>query len=413
VLGAALLVPVHTKNAADFFSEAPLHFLTVASMLASIGLVARVLEDGRRWGSLALLGVVSVDAAASDPMFVVLGSLPMVAALVLAELPDAVPRWRLAAGVLAAAALGRGLVALNTACGGFVAPPTPLAFAVYEDLAASLAITVRAVIDVLGCDPFGLSLRQAEIDLLRLPLLLVLGVPFYRLGWAVVARVRRRGKAPGFVETSLWLLAAAAMGVMLVTSKVHDVPSIRFILPAWAAACVLAARWDWKGWRVPIYATVLVVVALGADAQAVARSVPPAFTPMNQELADCLETLGLHEGYGTYWRASAVSLASGGAVMSRAVSIDWSTRALEPMMWMSDIGWYEPFPVGKAFFVISEPGDAMLPRPAVLARFGVPAASLVVDGAVVDVYGARVAPGACAGQRAPAVAVTADMPGNR
>ncbi len=402
LLAVALLVPLHIRNAETFFSESPMHFLTVACILGVIGLAARSLTapPARRWIFLLLYSLLSLDAALSDPMFTILGTLPILIALALADFPAGAPRIRLAACGIGVTLLAKTLLAINMATGGFTPSPTQLAFGRLFAMPRSTGIILKGILDVLACDPFGLSLHQAMIQLLRMPLLLLVGLPLYRVGEQILGKwwFKRPGsRAPAFIETGLFLIIALNLAAMQFTAQVIDIGGIRYLLPAWACAVVLAARTSKPGLGINSYYALLLVVGLGADAQAMMHRAPPAFTPVTQRLATCLESVGLDNGYGVYWRASAVTLASDGRVTVRAVHTNITTHAVTPMMWMSTTRWYPTWPPARPFFVITDPKYAGLSNSAVLASFGTPDSVLKVGSAVVNIYGRHIAPGACSG----------------
>jgi hypothetical protein len=399
---AIFFLPTLAKGTILFISDAPTHTLTAACILGAIWLAHSMLKapPGARSTQAILYGLVTVDAAASDPMFVMLGVLPILAALAFADFPVGAPRIRLAVYTVALTAAGRLLITLNTATGGFHPSATDFMFVDFFDIPRSVGILLKSILDILNCDPFGFSVHQRLTQLLRLPLLLLVCIVFYRTAKRLFISVKTpspQNRAPAFIETALCLVIAADIASMLVSATVVDINNVRFLLPAWAAIAVLVARTANFNAGTQLYCAVLAVIALGADLDslhAIRHKAPPAFAAIDENLAACLETLHLPQGYGTYWRASSVTLAAQRKVSVRALNIDGAGNVV-PMLWVSTTAWYHPLPAGSSFFVITEANDASLPRENVLAAFGPPQSSINIDDATINVYGRKLAPDAC------------------
>jgi hypothetical protein len=398
VLAPLLLVPTHGKNMVTFQGMSPIHVLSVACIVGVIAIANRISLPGRAGKVLwAIYLLVIVNASASDPLFVVLGCLPVAIALAIGGLPAGAPRGKLILVMIGSVIAGRVLVHINAATGGFGPSVTNLHFVQIFDIPRSFGITLKSALDVLGCDLFGLSIQQAQIHLLRLPLLLIVGIPLYRLTQRVYVLLRHQtwnGEPPAFVDCALCLIVVTNIAVMLISGTVVDTGAIRYMLPAWAAASVLAARWFGRHRGALVYCGIITLVTLGADLQALWRERPLAFLPVDSQLAACLPALGLHEGYGTYWRASSVTLASAGRVRIRSVGVDQDGRIAE-RKWLSKSSWYQPFPFRSAFVVVTMPDDTLVPPGAVETTFGPPTSRFKVSSAIVFVYGRTVPPNGC------------------
>ncbi len=392
-LGALLIVPIHERNGADFIANSPLHVMTVACILAAIGLAARLAAGWpkRPW-ALLLFCLISLDAGASDPMFTVLGALPLAGALAVAELPPGVPRWQLVVLTLIMPFAGRMLIAVNMVTGGFISWPTILAFTPFTHIGQSFAITVKSALDVLGADPFGLGVTQAKNHLLRLPLVWLVGLVVWRAAQPIWAR--RRGIFSGtpalpLIETALILIIGFNIAVMLVTLNVIDFGAIRFILPAWASAAVLAARRFEPGSAMKAYLALVILLALGTDTALALKKSPPPFTPVDTALSACLLKTGLTDGFATYWRGGTVTLISGGRLHVHQLAAAADGTDVVPYEWQARMEWYKPWPPAAPFFVITEAGDMSLPAANVPAKFGSPTAMIPVGDAQIWIYGAH------------------------
>jgi hypothetical protein len=387
-LTPVLLIPLHAKNSADFFAGAPYHVLTVAAIMISLALAEFLMKAGRhRKLSFIAFGLVVCDASASDPTFLFLGVVPILAALAVADLPPEASRLRLAGVTIGAAAVGRMVIALNDATGGFTAAPTNLFFTDLFSIPRSLGIIVKSALDVLNCDPFGLSLGQAKIQLIRIPLLAMLCLAVWRTGRQLAASLRASSKtsrAPSFVDTALCVLVVANIGLLVLSNQAVDMGSARLILPAWVAAAVLAARRLELGFGTLAYCALTATLAIGADIQVLVRQPADHFTPSTRQLAACLTALDLKQGYASYWNASAPMLATGNSVTIRAARTDGT---LKPFLWLANTVWFHPFPASSDFFVVTAANDPDISPAAVRATFGLPAASVAIGEFLIEIYG--------------------------
>jgi hypothetical protein len=372
-LFAALLLPVPGSYFAEYFYQVPYHVLTVACMAAAIAIAGEILHaEDMRWGLALALAAVVVDASASDPLFIYIGVLPALAALIVS------------AGVRNERRALVFLVFLGSAVAGhlasdwnFSAPGFGLAGGAqmqhFSKFFRNGKIILAALFTSFGGDPFGLGPLGAGMALLRLPMVVLVLLPFFAVVWRMACRALPRAKtrpAVDFVDAALSLTVLADIAAMLSSSYIMDMSSVRFFLPGWAGLAILAARRSRPRRGILIYSAALCVLALAAIRMA------PAVAPIGlpqQGLIAALEARHLRDGYAPYWLASALTLESDGALRVRAVN-SAKTGRLRPKKWFAKADWYEGAPEDAAFFVLTSPLEKTLWPAAVLARFGPPVA---------------------------------------
>ncbi len=353
ILAVLLLVPVFGPITADSYFWLPCHVLTVFSMLLTVVLGDQILKDtSNSWGWVFLFMVVTIDCAASDPFFQFILTLPFLIALAFNE---ARLRKRLSLGFLflACVAVGMFLVQMNTAWGGFVrvAPDVP-PFVTAKYIPSATLNVILAWLGVLGCYPQYLSIFSALLAVLRIPLLFFITLP--------ALNCLRRIKTLDFIDTTLLFIIGANICAVIVAAQIRDQGGERFLLPAWVAGSILAARFMRKDKIITIYCFSTAALTLLAAIVSLAHS-PDGQVPVSEREMAYIKALSRHHltrGYSYYWRASDTTVATDGRI--RIVAVRPSTcGTLVPYDWLSTKRWYSGDPKSHSFFV-SLPEDGKL-----------------------------------------------------
>jgi hypothetical protein len=242
VVTAFILIPSIHGEILYFLFLAPFHVLTAACIMLSIWLSARILEgSGRDYPYFLPLVLVVIDAAASDPLFYYLGCLPIVLALIAVQTANWKQRAKIILLIMLCAYLGHLIPDLNERHGGFIYWRLGDRFHLGAGAMVSLLQLGQTILQTLGAWPGQGDVLGAVI---RLPLLGVAIFSAYSVGLAWILHFKTPvGRAPVFIDLALLLVMGADLGAMWVQTVNPDGADARFLLPAWAAAAALAARY--------------------------------------------------------------------------------------------------------------------------------------------------------------------------
>jgi hypothetical protein len=367
-----------------------------------------ILDRARpRWAVPVVVSLLLCLAAVADSLVDYVAIVPLilmcavrvVRATVTRQNVDGMPRRyyvALAGGAAAAAVAAHLVLSLISALGGFasVAPKTQVA-PLGHILHFSLRVVGHGLLMLYGADfldyprsPF-LVLHLAGVALA------VLGVLFALWGF-----FRDRD----FVSQLLLAGIAINLVIFLASTSVSWLPTMREIdevLPfsAVLAGRELAPRIAALARPVAIsLAAVLAVAGAGYAAGLVHEITPPVQPTPIERLTTWLAAHNLHDGLSGYWEANVATVTSGGNVNIRLAEIS-HTRVrrdgvtgdmLTGGVREDDTAWYDPATNAPANFVVLYPGSGAFPgfteRADVVATFGKPGRSYVVDGFTVLVW---------------------------
>jgi hypothetical protein len=393
VVAAMVLIPPLGQNIDSYYARSPLHVLSVACIAVAICLVRRALAEPAKAGRVLLVyALLMANASASDPLFTVLGIGPILAALCFAAIPPNSGRASLIVITISAALAGKAIILVNEVTGGFIAAPAHTHFVTYQDIPNSIAIFIYAILNSVGCNPFGMDVSDAIPRLVRLPLLVLVTVAVWRCACQLQAgwRARWRGhvgspRLPDFTDTALLFVVAGTSAAMLLSETVTSLISVRYFLPAWIAGTALLARRGGGRFGIAAYCLVIAATTLAADLRiAVARG-RPQVAETDRNLVSTLAAEGLDHGFGTYWLASVTNVLSGNAISIRALAVNDSGK-LVPHVWLCDRNWYGARAEPAGFFVVTQVNDTMVPPSAIVRTFGAPSRTLTLGDIVIDVY---------------------------
>lgn len=365
ILAALLLVPVFGPITANSYFWLPGHVLTTFAMLLTVILGDRILKDTSNWVWVVLFMVVTIDCAASDPFFQFILTLPFLIALALNE-ARLRPRLGLGFLFLACIAVGMFLVEINIAWGGFVrgAPDMPR-FVTATYIPSAIINVILALFGILGCYPQHLSIFSAILAVLRIPLLFLITLP--------ALKCLRHIKKLDFIDTTLLFIIGANICAVIVAPEIRDQGGERFLLPAWVAGSILAARFMRKDKAITTYCFSTAALTLCAAIVVLART-PNGQVPVSEREMAYIRALDMHRltrGYAYYWRASDTTVATDGKIRIVAVAPS-ARRALIPYDWFSRKGWYSGDPKSHRFFVSLPEDSKPCPLEIVADTFGKP-----------------------------------------
>jgi len=380
VAGAFILIPAIHGEILYFLFLAPFHVLTAACIMLSIWLSARILDGtSRRYPCLLLLVLVVIDASASDPLFYYLGCIPMVLALIAVQTVSWTQRAKIILLIILSAYLGHLIPDLNERHGGFFYWRLGDRFNLGAGAMVSLLRLGQTILQSLGAWPGQGDFLGAVI---RLPLLAAAIIPVCGIGLAWLRHFKTPVRpAPVFIDLALLLVICADLGAMWVQSVNPDGADARFLLPAWAAAAALAARfYKPAGYKI-CYFLVIAGIAFGADVMMIIKQ--PAgdlFKGHLKTLVTVLEQNDVKYGYATYTLAGPLTVLSDGELNILGVvnlakppaSLTGHQNLVFPYTWFARSNWYQKTIDTPDFFCITDADDASLSPVLLVKAFGVP-----------------------------------------
>jgi hypothetical protein len=360
VAGGIMLAPSATGGTITLLAN-PDHTGTQVVLLAAWLVIDR--WRGRPWGPV-VVAVLLAWGQIADPIVLYEGVLPLalVCGLRLYLRRGERPCFRreercdllLAVAALLSAGAAWLAMAVISHVGGFVVTRPSEVFTHVDTLSSHLAVTAESILILYGADFSRQQLGSGAITLVHLA-----GVAL--AGWAVTRAARRFGSCEFLVQVLVVamlvvVVAYTVTGTMIPASN-HEMVGV---LPIGAvlAGRVLAGpllqgrtrepqgqRRKLQG-RTPL-AALGIVLACYAGALAHHADAAPAADP-NRQLAAWLDKHDLHDGFASYWTASAVTVDSRNTVRVRPVSQTGRTLSVVP--WESKASWYTP--AGDPRFVI-------------------------------------------------------------
>jgi len=344
-----LLIAPAPGAAAQLLLLGPFHVGTTLLLILALISVDRALE---RPLGIATVWVLLTLAVLSDMLAMYVGvlALAFVSAAGLVGRHRA-RRSRLALLMAAALALPAATVIawVLHERGGFTTVPVLAAFARIEDMPRNLALTVEGTLLVFGADFFGQPVTAGVlVTLVRLA-----GLAFVAATWGRAVRSWCRGEEPDLVTRALVVGMAVDVAAYLFSNQAIDLRTSRYLIPLLAFGAVLAGRcgadWVWPG-RLRLEALALAVGYLGV--LAVSLEAPVAVNP-EVAIGEFLERQNLTYGLSGYWEASTVTVATGGRVRVRAITVSDNTASA--YRWEAVDDWYNPSLAGNnARFVLRD-----------------------------------------------------------
>ena len=363
-----LLIAPAPGPAAQLLLLGPFHVGTTLLLILALISVERASE---RPLGIAIAWVLLTLAVVSDMLAMYVGVVALAfvcAAGLVGRHPARRPRLGLLMAALlvlpAATVLGWWLHEL----GGFTTVPVQAAFVRVEDMPRTFALTVEGTLLVFGADFFGQPVTAGVlVTLVRLA-----GLTFVAATWWRAVRSWRRGEQTDLVTQALVVGMVVDVAAYLFSNQAIDLRTSRYLIPLLAFGAVLAGRcgadWVWPG-RLRLEALALALGYLGV--LAVSLEAPVAVNP-EVAVGEFLERQNLTYGVSGYWEASTVTVATGGRVRVRAITL--SDNTAYAYHWEAVDGWYDPSVAGNdARFVLRDRfGVQPLDRQSTENTFGPP-----------------------------------------
>jgi hypothetical protein len=300
----------------------------------------------------------------------------------------------LAAAALASVALAHGVEAAIRVSGGYVLQPVATTFIHPADLPHVAKLTIEGLTTLFGV-PVSAARTGPELlfALVHLAGLLAVAAAVL-LALAQTGRAGRPGAGAGLMVPGLAIAIVINVAAFVATPYAQNLLSAREIAAVLPFGAVLAGRLlaepllGLRRARKPLLTLLATVLVLNLAALGY-HAAQPARPADNQALANWLLTHRLTAGLSSdYWAANSTTLAAGGRVTVRQISIDRNWRLVPPEIWGNQSGWYDPDHYRATFMV--EP-DAQ-PRAwraewwSAVRTFGRPARTLHADGYTVLVW---------------------------
>lgn len=379
----------------SFLTTLPSHGFTILLTLLAFTLFV---GGGRRRTGIRLvtLGVVTAAGSFSDPIFDIVGCLPMSGVCVLG-MRNGGNRWRSLlpiCAVVVAILAARWLLTLNARSGGFQSIGLSVTLATIPQLLQNLSFAVEAIARLFGAEFTGGTLDQHAaagimIHLLRIPFLIGFATATVMLAATMLREVRdwpagiewTRGEE---LDRLLWFSIVLCITSTVMTTVIVDPSCARFFLPATVAGSILMAR---QLGRVPLlaaYGLIMLPISIVAALLSIPRVAPGQGIAVPQEtmLVNALLARGLHHGYAGFWEANMTTVLSKRAVTSLPV-LGGDDHRLHPLVWFDNLDWFQQAARdwdGRIFFVISQqPAGLELSRDMVVRQFGPPKETITLD----------------------------------
>jgi hypothetical protein len=367
-----------------------------------------------RWLLPALVLVLLTWGQVADGLVLLTGAVPMAivcgarALVLLRRRASGVFPWletSLAVAALASVALAHGVEAAIRVSGGYVLQPVATTFIHPADLPHVVKLTIEGLTTLFGV-PVSAARTGPELffALVHLAgLLAVAGAVLLALAQTALAQTVRAGRpgagagteaGAGLMIGGLAIAIVINVAAFVATPYAQNLLSAREIAAVLPFGAVLAGRQlaepllGLRRARKPLLTLLATVLVLNLAALGY-HAAQPARPADNQALANWLLTHQLTAGLSSdYWAANSTTLAAGGRVTVRQISIDRNWRLVPPEIWGNQSGWYDPDHYRATFMV--EP-DAQ-PRAwraewwSAVRTFGRPARTLHADGYTVLVW---------------------------
>ncbi|HQT64920.1 MAG: hypothetical protein B7Z75_10645 [Acidocella sp. 20-57-95] len=391
ILAAIIIIPISGPFVTDFYFNAPLHIPTIAAIFLVIAILEPALPAVKLgFGRIIALGLISIDAAFSDPLFIYVGILPIIIALLLLSSAAVPKRLQIIAILIGSLILAKLALYLNSTTGGFSFYSLPYEIHTLAELPAVIYLDAQGILSVFGCWSPVLQFPDTAIALIRVPLLIFILMPCFAAGIAILKKIiffRTTKHQLDFIETVLCLMIMANLFALIVPNTVQKLADIRFFLPSWVALAILAARHFRLNFLSASYFGIVCVVAIMTDIATCiqGRNITP-FPEEPLSVAAALEAHHLHYGYAIYWEASETMAAGDGSLTVRSISPNPSGPGIVSTKWFTKADWYLGNPNTKQFFVLIPYQHNLMTAQDVITSFGKPAEIVPVGADFIYIY---------------------------
>jgi hypothetical protein len=256
--------------------------------------------------------------------------------------------WRADAGLLAAAAASVVLALASTRfiqmAGGFVLAPVPVELTTAAQLPHRAWLTVQSVLTVFGADFIGLrSWPATAVAMLHLAGVIL-------VAWACCIAARRLLAADERLVPLLLAGVAINLAAYVFSTQSFDLGSTHELAAVLPFGAVLAGRLLPGRPAIKALFPALLAVLVGYAGALAYNAAGPPRPPTTQAVASWLTAHHLTAGIGDYWTANITTVATGGRVQVRPVSL--SCGRFSPYAWESKESWYGP-PNTATFLLLS------------------------------------------------------------
>ncbi|MFT3791176.1 MAG: hypothetical protein QM741_08875 [Rudaea sp.] len=369
--------------------------LLAFAQAAAIATSSRV----RLWPAVGLTLLVFA-VSFSDPLFVVMACLPILAACFVQPLANLRGRIAVAVCIVAGFVAGRlGLWAIH-ACGGFEPIPMTIRLASFDEVVDHARFAVRGLMMLVGADFTGTALdgnpsNRAYIAMLRFPFLffwasaLIAGIAGLLRGLRSWPDDGNGSSSSAFIDLQLLFGILLSALAAIVTNAIVDLSNIRYFIPAAVFGSILLARQYASMPLFALYTGVALAGSLLSQAHGIAHGLPGPIVADKDSIAlrDKLQLLGLRHGYAGYWQSSVVTVASGLETTVLALQPD----GVGPFRWFANMDWYRNAAStwrGDVFFIGTDDPKwpLAIPQNAIIERYGEPERIVPVGSFFIDVY---------------------------
>ncbi len=377
-----------------FVGQSPMHIGTLLlglfmMLLSEKQLRSETPSKGDQW---LFVGILAAGVL-SDPFILFLGVLPILAAYLTRRDADrnALVETGIQTfiGLILAFLIRKGILML----GGYESSGLPLAFVDFPWLAGHIALLIQGVLVQSGADftGRGLSIPENLTGFSSHPLILLARLPLVILIFMTLWRSFRRSLSGE--EPSL-LRAALGYGVMiLVLAEVFatlmvDIFSSRYSIPLVVFATLLCAM-EWHPGRVGrilIHLAMWPTLAIFLFNLALPLRGTNVIPGKQGGLVRYLVQEQLSSGYGAYWDAGIVTVASKGRTHLLPI-LETPEGNLLNNRWLAKDQAFKPDAQDRGFFLIDHSGRAGgFSETSVRQRFGAPDEVKDVDGYRILIY---------------------------
>lgn len=394
VIAALIAFPVmHNNRIMVWLTVGSDHIITILQCLVMFLLADRFLQRG---GSMTLAAVLlfGIVAVSGDPLAVFIAAAPVAGGAVLSgDNTTLLRRLSLLTVAAMAVVLGHAIVLLNTAHGGFIvhsSESTRFEFAPFLDVSRNVTLVCEAILGLWGADFFNLPLRDAVPQILRLPLLvLAVWLAVVAMRRLVTATLHLKSTDVRFLDCALVVGIAVILAICSFSRVMVDFWSGRYLLPVFIYAAILVARQapPFKA-RFAIGVLALCGSVIAASAYQVRHFPTLKLREGIPELASWLADHHMGFGYGQYWTASPIAVASRGQV--EVLPLIDNQGKIIPDLWNTRADWFpSPDDSRRPFFVVVDPpnsSDGGFTRSQCEATFGPPTQQATVAGFTIEMY---------------------------
>jgi hypothetical protein len=315
----------------------------VGSSVVMMAILLLLDRAGRRWWVPIVVGVLLAWVLVADSVVLYTGIIPLLVVcgvrvyqeLVARRQPYTVVRFELALAAAAAASVLVAMIATAVihAHGGYYAWPAVPGVVPLAKVPSNLRIGLEGIALLFGCDLTGMKLGlSAGFALLHL-------VGLALAGWAVGLGVRRFFRETSLVTRVLTVAVLINLAGYLVSTTVLTPVNAREIAAVLPFSAVLAGRLLADRLTAARLAPVLVAVLLGYGLALAHDAAQPSVPADDSQLTSWLAHHHFRYGLAGYWRASVVSLTSGGHVQVRPVC--YGHQGFTTDRWESQSSWYD------------------------------------------------------------------------